>query len=332
MAHTLSEAKLKRHYNQITAKEYVELLNEVKESPYYDEEFERHVDNYVLYVRSQIGENDTPYFEQRVDFSEWVPDGFGTADVVITSPTKIRVIDLKFGKGVPVYAEDNSQLRLYAIGAWWKYKDAHPNITEVEYTIHQPRLDSITSDSTTLGKLIDWAEHFVKPKAKKAWNGAGEFVAGDHCGFCKAKQQCRARSEFNDLQAAKDFKKPDLLTDTEIDEVFTKASALRSWLKDVEQYVLNRATDEGVLPEGYVLGRSKTNRKIEDDEGAANKLLRAGYSEAEIYEPRTLKSVAQLEKLGSKDQIQSVLGDLIVRPEGEVKLVKAKASAKQDFA
>ncbi len=146
----MAEAKLRRHFGQITAKEYNEAIAEVKATPYYDEEFEAYVDNYVLYVRSQIGEGDTPYFEQRVDFSEWVPDGFGTADVVIMSENKVRVIDLKFGKGVAVDAEDNPQLRLYGLGGWYKYKDEFPNITHVEYTIHQPRKDSITTETVTL--------------------------------------------------------------------------------------------------------------------------------------------------------------------------------------
>ena len=329
-AHNLAEAKLKRHYGQITAKEYVEALNEVKATPYYDEEFERYVDNYVLYVRSQIGEGDTPYFEQRVDFSEWVPDGFGTADVVIISDTKIRVIDLKFGKGVAVDAEDNPQLRLYAIGAWWKYKDAHPNLSEIEYTIHQPRLDSITTDTTTLPKLLDWAIHFVKPKAKKAWNGDGDFIPGDHCQFCRAKQQCRARAEFNDMDAARDFKAPALLTEVEIIDVLRRSSAIKKWLGDVEQYILDRATDDGVVPEGYELGRSKTNRKIEDVEAARAKLIKAGFKEEDIFAPPTLKSIAQLEKL-DKEGVNAALGDLVVRPEGEVKLVLAKKSAKADF-
>lgn len=329
-AHTMAEAKLRRQFNQISAKEYVEIINEVKATEYYDEEFEKYVDDYVLYVRSQIGEGDIPYFEQRVDFSEWVPDGFGTADVVIMSATKVRVIDLKFGKGLPVDAKDNPQLRLYALGAWWKYKDAHPNVTEMEYTIHQPRLDSITTDSTTLPKLVEWAEHFVKPKAKKAWAGAGEFIPGDHCQFCRAKAQCRARSDFNDVAASMDFKAPALLTDDELTKVFIKLSDARKWLTDVEAYILDRATTTGEVPEGYTLGQSKTNRKIDDAEQAATRLAGAGFSDAEIYEPRTLKSIAKLEKLG-KDRVLGALGELVVRPEGEPKLVPAKAGAKEDF-
>jgi hypothetical protein len=322
MAHQLAEAKLRRHYGQITAKEYTAEVNAVKESQYYDDEFEEHIDNYVLYVRSQIGDGDVPLFEQRVDFSDWVPDGFGTADVVILSDKKIRVIDLKFGRGVAVDATDNPQLRLYALGAWNKYKEEYPNIEAIEYTIHQPRLDSITTDHTTLDKLVEWANYVVKPKAKKAWAGQGDFVAGDHCQFCRAKAQCRARSDFNNLAAAADFKEPRLLTEDEMVNVLENASKTRKWLSDVEDYLLNRAKEGGTIPQGYTLGKSSTNRRIQDAGQAAEKLWQYGN---DIYEPRTLKSVAQLEKLVGKAKLQELLDDLIVRPEGEPKLVKSKA-------
>jgi hypothetical protein len=313
----------------MTAEEYVKQMNEVKETQYWSEELEKCVDDYCLYVRSQIGEGDTPYFEQRVDFSEWVPDGFGTADVIILNDHKVRVIDLKAGKGVAVDAADNPQLRIYALGGWYKYKEAHPNITEVEYTIHQPRLESITTETVTLDSLLDWAEHVVKPKAKKAYAGQGDFNPGEWCLFCKAKSQCRARSDFNDVAAAMDFKAPALLTDQELVTVLQRATKSRSWLKDVEQYLLDRATGENIVPQGYTLGQSKTNRKIVDTETAASKLSRFG---DDIFEERSLKSVAQLEKLVGKNPLQEILGDLIVRPEGEPKLVPAKDDAKDDFS
>ena len=320
-AHTLAEAKLRRHYGQISAKEYIAAVEEVKATIYYDEEFEKYVDDYVLYVRSQIGEGDTPYFEQRVDFSEWVPDGFGTADVVILSETKVRVIDLKFGKGVAVDAKDNPQLRLYALGGWYKYKEAHPNIVEVEYTIHQPRLESITTDGTTLDKLLDWAEHVVKPKAKKAWAGAGDFLAGDHCQFCKAKAQCRARTEFNNMAAAADFRDPPLLNEDELAKVLTNATKTRKWLKDVEDFLLERAETDGVVPTGYQLGLSSKNRVIDNVEKAALKLRHYG---EDIFEPKALKSVAQLEKIVGKEELKHLLGELIIKPAGDPKLVPAK--------
>jgi len=267
-----------------------------------------------------------------VDFSDWVPDGFGTADVVILSKHSIRVIDLKFGKGIPVHAQDNPQLRLYALGAYSKFKEDFPEIKEVSYTIHQPRLDSISTDGTSIAKLVDWANYFVKPKAKKAWSGSGEFLPGEWCQFCRAKAQCRARSDYNTELAKQDFKNPRLLSEEEVSEVLVKAQNLRTWVNDVEEFALTRAVTENIVPPGYKLSTTKTHRKIADTALAATVLVEKGMSPEIIWEAPKLKSIATLEKLGPKGQIAAWLGDLIQRPDGEPKLVKVKEDAKEDFA
>jgi hypothetical protein len=266
-----------------------------------------------------------------VDFSDWVPDGFGTADVVILSKHTIRVIDLKFGRGVPVSAVDNTQLRLYALGAYSKFKEEYPEIKEVQYVIHQPRLDSISSDGTTVEKLLEWANYYVKSKAKKAWAGSGEFIPGEHCQFCRAKAQCRARSDFNNEIAKLEFRAPALLTDEEIDLVYSRAGSLTTWAKDVINYVVERAVNSNIVPKGFKLTTTKTHRKIGDEQLAAVALMDKGFKEEDIYEPKSLKSIAKLEKLGQKGQVASLLGELIVRPEGEPKLVKDTNSAEEDF-
>jgi hypothetical protein len=332
MAHSLAEAKLRLQYNQITSEEYEREYEIIKATPYYNEDFEAHVDNYVLYVRSQIGDNDRPLFEQKVDFSDWVPDGFGTADVVILNKHSIHVIDLKFGRGIPVSAKDNPQLRLYALGAWSKFKDEFPDITEVKYTIHQPRLDSITSDQTTVHKLVDWSNYFVKPKAKKAWSGSGEFIPGDWCQFCRAKAQCRARADFNTELAASEFREPPLLSQDELQNVLAKAQDLRVWVNDVEDFALSQAVTKNIIPKGYELSTSTTHRRITDSELAAKVLTERGIPESQIWEPVKLKSIATLEKLAPKGQIINWLGELVQRPEGQPKLVRDSASAEQDFA
>ena len=331
-AHSLAEVKLRYHFGQIGVEEYEREYEIIKNTPYYNDDFEANVDNYVLYVRSQIGEGDTPLFEQRVDFSDWVPDGFGTADVVILSKHSIRVIDLKFGKGVPVSALDNTQLRLYALGAYSKFKEDFPNIKEVSYTIHQPRLDSISTDGTTVAKLVDWANYFVKPKAKKAWSGSGEFLPGEWCQFCRAKAQCRARSDFNTELARQEFKAPALLSEEEVSEVLVKAGQLRTWANDVEEFALTRAVEQEIIPPGFKLTTSMTHRKISDSALAAVVLVEKGMSSEVIWEPPKLKSIAALEKLGPKGQVAAWLGDLVLRPEGQPKLVRTKEDAKEDFA
>ena len=330
MAHSLAEIKLRHIFNQIDYEEYQREYDIIKNTPFYNDDFEANVDNYVLYVRSQVGEGDTPLFEQRVDFSDWVPDGFGTADVVILSKHAIRVIDLKFGKGIPVSAVDNTQLRLYALGAYSKFKEEYPDLKEVSYTIHQPRLDSISSDGTTVTKLVDWANYFVKPKAKKAWSGSGEFLPGEWCQFCRAKAQCRARSDFNNQIAALEFREPALLNEQEFDLVLSNADQVKNYINDVQSFALNRAVNDNIIPTGYKLTTTKTHRKIGDQALAATVLMEKGFKEAEIFEPKSLKSIAQLEKLGQKGQVAAVLGGLILRPDGAPKLVKDKA-IEEDF-
>jgi hypothetical protein len=330
-AHSLAEIKLRHQFGQIDHEEYQREFESIKATPYFDADFEANVDNYVLYVRSQIGEGDTPLFEQRVDFSDWVPDGFGTADVVILSKHTIRVIDLKFGKGIPVSALDNPQLRLYALGAWSKFKDEYPDIQDVSYTIHQPRLDSISTDGTSLHKLVDWANYYVKPKAKKAWSGAGEFLPGEWCQFCRAKAQCRARSDFNTELAKLEFKEPALLADEEFTEVLEKAKGLKTWVNDVEAFAISRAVTQHIIPAGYKLGTTVTHRKITDHELAATVLKEKGIDVGALWEAPKLKSLTTLEKLAPKGQVVQWLGDLIARPEGEPKLVKIKETVKDDF-
>ena len=339
LAHSLSEIRLLLQYNQIGHEEYNREYEIIQQHPIYKnyspedrEDFEAHVDNYVLYVRSQIGDGDTPLFEQRVDFSDWVPDGFGTADVIILSKSKVRVIDLKFGKGIAVDAKDNPQLRLYALGAYSKFREEFPDIKEVEYTIHQPRLDSITTDGTSIHRLLDWAEHFVKPKAKKAWAGAGEFIPGDHCQFCKAKSQCRARADFNNEIAKQEFRDPPLLTEEEIGNILSKASQVKSWLNDIEDYALVKAINNGVCPVGYKLGTTSTHRKIVDATFAATVLKEKGIDESMLWEAPKLKSISALEKLAPKGQVVTWLGDLVQRPVGNPKLVKIKNTTTEDFS
>ena len=326
-AHTYAEAQLRRHYKQITAAEYNEAVNAVKETEYYNDEFESYVAQYVLYVRSQIGAQDEPHFEVKVDYSEWVTGGTGTSDVVVIREDTIHVMDAKFGV-MRVDAKENEQMRLYALGSYAKFKDTHPHLKNVVCTIVQPRIDNVSTEELTLAELIQWADDVVRPAAKLAYAGKGEFFAGSHCQFCKAKSQCRARADFNNVAAAADFKAPALLSETELMKILSDAAKTRKWLSDVEEYMLTQATDHGIVPTGYELGQTSTNRKIEAQEDAAKKLQKAGFDD--IFTTPSLKSVAQLEKQVGKGHLQDILGDLIVKPAGEPKLVPSKA--REDFA
>jgi len=175
-------------------------------------------------------------------------------------------------------------------------------------------------------ELIEWAETTVKPKAKKAWAGQGDFLPGSHCGFCRAKFQCRARSDFANDAVVDDFKAPALLSDEELLKAFKRSTLIKSWISDVEEHLLAQAKD-GKPPAGYILGSTNTKRKISDPERAKMLLIKQGFPEDEIVEAPELKTVAQLEKIAGKEKLAGVLGDLIFKPEGEPKLVESKIVA-----
>lgn len=331
LAHTLSEIKLRYQLDQIGVEEHDKEIELCKNHQLYSEELEEVANTYVNYIRSQVGAEDKVFVEARVDIGEYVVESFGTSDCVILGQNTITVVDLKAGSGVPVSAVNNEQLRLYALGAYERYKDEFTNLKKVRTIIVQPRLDSITEDTTTVEKLVDWGKHYVKKRAQKAYTGAGEFVPGSHCQFCRAKAQCRARSDFNTELARQEFKAPPLLDDDEISLVLSKAQNLRTWVNDVEEFALSRAVDQNIVPPGYKLSTTVTHRKISDSALAATVLVEKGMSPEIIWEPPKLKSIATLEKLGPKGQVAAWLGDLIQRPEGQPKLVKTKEDATEDF-
>ena len=330
-AHELGEIKLRLVFNQITKDEYDEKYQEIKGSEYYDEDLEHYSDTYVNYVRSQVGPDDTVYIETRVDYSEYVPEGTGSADCIIIGPTECHVLDYKHGMAV-VSAISNSQARLYAVGAITKFEDKYPNIKNIKYTIVQPRADNISTEETSKEKLLLWADTVVRKKAKQAWVGSGSFQAGDHCKYCKAKASCKTRQEQVNEIAKLEFRPPQLLSDAEVALVLEKADGIKTYLNDIQEYLLDKAVNTGAVPMGYTLATTKTHRKISDSALAAVVLVEKGLDVKTLWESPKLKSIATLEKLGPKGQVAAWLGDLIQRPEGEPKLVKAKQDAVSDFA
>jgi len=333
LAHSMAEIKLRYQLDQIGLEEHDKEIELCKSHSLYSEELEEVANTYTNYVRSQVGQEDRVFVEARVDIGEYVVESFGTADCIIIGKNKITVIDLKAGAGVPVSAVNNEQLRMYALGAYERYKDEFPELKEVRTIIVQPRLDSITEDHTTITKLVEWGKYYVKKRAQKAYTGSGDYVPGDHCHWCRAKAQCRARSDYNTELAKQEFKAPALLTEEEVSEVLIKAQNLKTWVNDVEEFALTRAVEQDIVPPGFKLGTTITHRRISDSELAATVLVEKGMDPAVIWEPPKLKSISVLEKLGPKGQIVSWLGNLVQKPEGSPKLVKAKeVDAKEDFA
>lgn len=280
--------------------------------------------------------------EQRLDFSPWVPEGFGTGDVVIITDTYTKVLDYKNGSGVYVDAQDNSQFRLYHLGAHNTYGHLYDTKTAIG-TVLQPRLNNYGSEEIALGELLQWAQDVVVPKAKLAWAGEGEFVPGEHCssGFCRARFTCAARANHNLAIAQADFAltEPQLLTDEQIVAVLAKADQATKWLNDVQSHALAEAK-RGRVFEGYKLVEGRSNRKYIDPDAVATALLAEGIPEAIIYE-RSLLGISAMEKALGKKRFAELLDGFIVKPSGAPALVpvsdkreaiNSTASAIADFS
>ena len=280
---------------------------------------EEHADTFVDYVMRLYDEAtpNTPdallLSEQRLDFSRWVPDGFGTGDALVIADDVMHVIDYKYGKGVPVDAVDNPQLRLYGLGALSAYEALY-DIRYVDMHIVQPRLDSDSHERMTVEELLRWADEYVAPRARLAMTGGGELQPGEWCRFCKVKATCRARAEQQLALAKYEFQSPLLLTPEEIGDILGRVDELSKWAKSVKDYALQSAVSNGEQFPGWKLVRGRANRKLVDNGDVAGLLLAAGIPADQIY---SLKGLTDLEEIVGKKQLADILGDRIVKPEGK---------------
>ena len=301
-------------------------LSEPREVICEDEEMDEATTKYAEFVAEEFAaaEVSSDYarlvVEQKLDFSDLVPGGFGTADAVIVSDHLLEVIDFKYGKGVPVSAENNPQLRLYALGAVYAIGSLY-DFEKVKTVIFQPRIDNITTETLDLVELLDWGANYVAPRAKKAAKGKGDYVTGDHCRFCRAAGVCRARAEEAFKVIKKDKKLPPLLEDAEIPAILDVLDDTEKWIAAIRKYAHDKAVREGVKWEGYKLVEARTQRKIPDQLAALERLRKAGYSDEDVTNVK-LKGITDLEKLLTKSKFSEVLGDLVVKPLGEPTLVK----------
>lgn len=317
-AHALAEHKL-RLFLGIPTKPPI--------SEYDSPEMDEYTDVYVAFACELIAEarvkspDAMVLIEQKLDFSHYVPGGFGTGDLVVAIDGVLHIADLKYGKGVAVAVEHNPQLMLYALGALEAF-DFLFDIKSVRMTICQPRLDSLSTCELSVDELIAWAESELKPKAELAIKGEGEFAPGeDTCKFCRARRSCRARTEANLELARLDFKQPPLLTDEEIAEVLSQAAELSAWAEDVKNYALTEAVSHGRAWPGFKVVEGKANRKYKSEAKIAEILLATGqYRESDIYTKDLLGITAMKKLLGAK-QFDSLLSDFIVKPAGKPTLV-----------
>lgn len=337
--HELAELHLRLYLEDITKQEFNKRLKEMKQNSFYTDEIEKTVELYVDAVIEKINEVGTDsmvLMEEKLNYSPWVKEGFGTGDVLIIADGIIEVIDLKGGKGLAVSAIGNPQMRLYALGAINGFGMLY-DTKKIKMTIIQPRLDNISTDEMEVEDLVAWGEKTVKPKADEAWEGKGEFKVGEHCRFCKVKATCRARAEENMKLACMDFKSPPLLTDEEIVEVLEQIDELQKWAKDIEAYAFNEAANNGKQWPGFKLVEGRRSRRYSSEEAVAERLLEAGYEEEQIYS-KSLLSLTKLEKELGKKEFEEIIGSLIETPPGKLKLVPeedrraaVKSSAEIDF-
>ncbi|HLN88998.1 MAG TPA: DUF2800 domain-containing protein [Candidatus Binatia bacterium] len=344
-AHELSEIHLSYYLGQIKRAAFNRELKKRSDHPFYSQEMLDYIQTYVDIAAERINEakaqtNDAVVLiEQRLDFSNWVPQGFGTGDIVIIADGTLEIIDLKYGKGVPVSAEENTQMRLYALGALHQFEFLY-DIERVRMTIVQPRLDTVSTDEISVGDLLEWANEIVKPRAEMAIKGEGEFSAGEHCRFCRARYTCRERAESNLQLARYEFQNPPLLTHEEVAEVLMQAESLQKWAADIQSYALEQAEKFGVRFPGWKLVEGRSNRKYIDKASVADTLILAGYQEDLIYEPREILGISAMEKAIGKKQFGELLTELVIKPTGKPTLVhesdkrpelNSVASAVEDF-
>jgi len=354
-AHELFEMEMNYILERLTGKDYKTRRAALMKNAFYSQELEDYVQEAVDFATERIREikheckDPVIMVEKRLDFSNWVPEGFGTGDLVIVADGIVEVMDLKYGKGIYVDPLSNSQLRLYGLGAINELSHLY-DIFRVRMTVLQPRLHNFGSEELHADVLLDWAANEVKPLAAMAWEGRGEFVAGEHCTscFCKARYTCPARAaqaiaiaqqEFGAIEDAQP-PLPDSLSMDRIAELLPKADMVIDWFNDLKAFALKQATEHNTIVPGYKMVEGRSNRKYSDQDAVAAKLVASGVPEEVIYE-RSLLGITAMEKAVGKKVFAEVLDGLIVKPEGKPTLVPVSdkrpalasaASAVEDFS
>lgn len=316
-AHALCEHKLRRALKLQSRRKPI--------SRYDSDEMDMHTDGYAQFVLETLAEvrkncaDPLINIEQRLDFSCYVPDGFGTGDCIIIGDKIMHIIDFKYGQGVLVEAEHNPQMMLYALGALRLF-DSLYDIEEVAMTIYQPRRENISTWTIPVSELKAWAENELVPKARLAYEGKGEYRPGPWCTFCKAAVKCRARAEEKLRLAQYEFAKPPLLTDTEIEDILGKLDDLTRWAEEIKTYAQDAALNHGKQWHGYKVVEGRSVRKYSNEDAVVEAANAAGYHD--IFR-KTLLPLTEMERLMGKQEFQSILGGLIIKPAGKPTLVPA---------
>ena len=313
-AHALCEHKLKRA---------LRMRSKRPVSDYDSDEMEECTDAYVDFVLEQYEAakqtctDPIILIEQHLDFSCYVPDGFGTGDCVIIGDDRLHIIDFKYGMGVLVDAVENPQMMLYALGALGIYDQLY-DIKEVSMSIFQPRRENVSTWTVTTEDLKDWAENTLKLRAQMAFNGEGEYHPGEWCTFCRASVRCRARAEEKLKLAQSDFKLPPLLTDTEIEAILVQLPDLTKWANEILAYATDSAVNHGKEWAGFKVVEGRSTRKFTNEEAVAEAAKASGYSD--IYK-KSLITLTEMQKLMGKAKFEEILGSYITKAPGKPTLV-----------
>ena len=309
---------------------------------YYDREMQEAAEAYAAFVMEQVAEAKTlcpdPLIcvEQIVDFSKWVQHGFGTADALIVADDTLYITDFKYGVGCLVTADGedgtgNSQLKCYSLGAIDTFGDLY-DIKRIRLSIFQPRRDNVDTFELTKADLLQWADDVLAPIAKLAYEGQGEFEAGNHCQFCRVKATCRKRAEYAMELAKYEFADAPTLDENEIAEILPQIDTLVSWAEDIKSYALNQALS-GVRYPGFKLVAGRSNRKYADEAAVARVVSEAGY---DPYDKKLVGITEMTKRLGKK-RFEELLNGLLIKPEGKPVLVPVTDTrpelnnAKNDF-
>lgn len=329
LAHKLSEIMIARELKLISEVNYKAGLKAIEDNKFYSDQMFEYCEDYKAYVVQVFGEaqkitkDAKIHLEEFIDLTMYVPEGFGTGDVVIIADFIIDFIDLKYGKGVMVDATDNKQLMLYALGIYEKYAVLY-YIKTLRLTIYQPRIDNFSTWSIEATYLLEWAETELKPKAKLAWEGKGEFNPGKHCQFCKVKTTCKANADYQMQLAIYAFEEPKLLMPEDMADILNKAAAFKNWLNAVEYYALYEAIQNNIEWPGFKLVEGRSNRIITDPEKAAEILKKKHYSiDAYMSKPKLL-GIGALEKNFGKKELGGLIGSFIDKPPGNPVLVSVE--------
>lgn len=346
LAHSICELYARKAFTGISTRKFNSELKKLQAQSLYQEEMLRTAEAYVDYLTEKaMSYTATPHvaMEVKVDLTEYIPDGFGTCDCIMVGGDTLHITDYKHGKGVPVSAVENPQMRLYALGALRLYRAVYGDqIKKVSMGICQPRLsEDVSEDALTVEELLAWGES-IKPIAKDAYNGPGTFCPGEHCRFCKGKEVCRARAayfagfadyanadiegrmteaDFETREVAEGFgaELPPILSDADVAELLIKAAGLVAWYNDLQAYATNVLLAGGEIP-GFKLVEGRSIRSFNNQDDAIKALIDAGYDEAMIYD-RKPKTLTELEKMLGKKVFGELLSGFVVKPKGKPTLV-----------